>query len=166
VLDLVLALPAERFANLYGALPPDLSAALDGPIARMLNSRVPSVRRQPQALRARALRAWIVRQRDEDVAGDLLRVYFLGPRLPLVTSFLDATGVKHEKGQIGDDAEPDPAKVPAAVEALQKEFEADDVRLYLAVAARQWPENKAVLEAAAAADRAAGEASTGSKAGR
>ena len=166
MLDLVLALPADRFANLYGALPPELSAALDGPIARMLNSRVPSVRRQPQALRARALRAWIVRQRDEDVAGDLLRAYFLGPRLPLVTSFLDATGVKHEKGQITDDeSEPDAAKVPAAVEALLKEYDAEDVQLYLAVAAQQWPENAGVRDAAAA-DRKSGASSADSKTGR
>src|SRR6185295_12981124 len=106
MLDLVLSLPPERFAAVYGALPTELSQALDGVIARMLNSRVASVRRQPEALRARALRAWIVRHRDEDVAGDLLRAYFLGPRQPLVTAFLDATGVPHENGQVTDDGAP------------------------------------------------------------
>src|SRR5262249_26818231 len=86
VLDLVLALSPERFASLYGALPVDISTALDGAIARMLNSRVASVRKQPEALRAKALRAFLVRTRDEAVAGDVLRAYFLGPRLPLVTA--------------------------------------------------------------------------------
>ncbi len=147
MLQIVLALPPERFAAVYGALPPELSAALDGAIARTLNARLPSVRRQPVALRARALRAWIVRQHDDTIASDLLRAYFLGPRLALVTAFLDATGVAHDKGQIADDGAPAPDKVPAAVEALLAGHDRDDVRLYLAVAALQWPEIAALRKA-------------------
>ena len=56
-------------------------------------------------------------KRDEALAGELLRAYLLGPRKDLVTAFLDATGVRHEDGQVGDDAQPDADKVPAAVHA-------------------------------------------------
>jgi hypothetical protein len=140
MLELLLALPPERFLAVYTALPEEVSQALDGAIARMLNSRVGSVRRQPVALRARALRAFLARFRDEAVAADLLRAYFLGPRLPLVTAFLDATGVPHEQGQIGDDARPDAAKIPDAVVALNAAHDPGDVQLYLAIAAMQWPD--------------------------
>jgi hypothetical protein len=140
MLELLLALSPERFAALYAALPEEVSQALDGVIARMLNSRVTSVRRQPQALRARALRAFLVRHRDETVAGDILRSYFLGPRLELVTQFLDATGVPHEKGQVSDDGKPDAAKIPQAVGALSEAHDPADVQLYLAIAAMQWPD--------------------------
>jgi len=147
VLQLVLDLTPERLAALYRALPDAMRQALDAPVARVLNARLPSVRRQPEALKLRALRAWLVRERDEALAGELLRAYLLGPRKALVSAFLDATGVRHEDGQVGDDAQPDAAKVPAAVEALLKEHAREDVGLYLRVAALQWPGNAGVREA-------------------
>jgi hypothetical protein len=148
VYQLLADMPAERFTALYTALPSDVSRALDGAIARMLNCRVPSVRRQPEALRAKALRAFILRERDDDVSADLLRAYFLGARKPLVTQFLDATGVAHEDGQVGEeDAEPDAARVPDAVKALLADHDPRDVRLYLQVAALQWPEHTGLADA-------------------
>jgi hypothetical protein len=147
--DLLVALPPERFAALYRSLDPPLARALDGAIAQVLHARVQSVAKQPEALRVKALRTWIGRQKDDTVAGDLLRAYFLGPRKALVVAFLDATGTAHEDGQVGDDARPDPAKVPAAVEGLLAAHEREDVRLYLQVAARQWSDVPAVAEALA-----------------
>jgi hypothetical protein len=147
VLQLVLDLTPERLAALYRALPDAMRQALDAPVARVLNARLPAVRRQPEALKLRALRAWLVRERDEALAGELLRAYLLGPRKALVIGFLDATGVRHEDGQVGDDAQPDAAKIPAAVEALLKDHARDDVRLYLGVAALQWPGNAGVRDA-------------------
>lgn len=147
--QLLTDLPAERLAEIYRALPEPLRQALDAPVARVLNARLPSVRRQPEALKLKALRAWLARERDEALAGELLRAYLLGPRKQLVLDFLDATGVKHEDGQVGDDADPAPDQVPAAVERLLAAHAREDVRLYLGVAALQWPRNAAVREALA-----------------
>jgi hypothetical protein len=136
----LIALPPDRFASLYQSLEPEVARALDGVIARMLNSRVSSVGRTPVAMRVKALRAWIVRERDDAVAGDLLAAYFLGPRKVLVTSFLDATGVEHEDGRVNGDGKPDAGKLDDAVAALLAEHDREDVRLYLQVAAQQWPD--------------------------
>ena len=147
--DLLIALPPERFATLYRSLDPPLARALDGAIAQVLHARVQSVAKQPEAIRVKALRNWIGRQKDDAVAGDLLRAYFLGPRKPLVIQFLDATGTPHEEGQVTDEGKPDAAKVPDAVKALLADHDRDDVRLYLQIAARQWPEVPALGEALA-----------------
>jgi len=147
--DLLMALPPERFAALYRSLDPPLARALDGAIAQVLHSRVQSVARQPEALRVKALRSWIGRQKDDAVAGDLLRAYFLGPRKALVIQFLDATGTPHEEGQVSDEGAPDPARVPDAVKALLESHDRDDVRLYLQIAARQWPGLPALADALA-----------------
>jgi len=147
--DLLIALPPERFATLYRSLDPPLARALDGAIAQVLHSRVQTVAKQPEAIRVKALRNWISRQKDDAVAGDLLRAYFLGPRKPLVIQFLDATGTEHEEGQVTEEGKPDADKVPDAVKALLADHDRDDVRLYLQIAARQWPEVPAIGEALA-----------------
>ncbi|HTE05074.1 MAG TPA: hypothetical protein VK824_02680 [Planctomycetota bacterium] len=149
MLKLLLALPPERFAALYLALPEEMARALDGAIASMLHARPASVRRQPDAVRVKALRAFLVRSRDETLGGDLLRAYFLGPRKPLVVQFLDATGVKHQEGQVEEEGQPDPAKVGEAIAALNAAHDPQDVALYLAIAAVQWPEIKELKAAAA-----------------
>ena len=141
-------LPPERFTAFYSALPEEMQRALDGPVARVLNARLPKVRHQPAALKVRALRAWLSRERDETLAAEMLRSYFLGPRKDLVVAFLDATGVKHKDGQIEGDDKPDAAKVPDAIAALRKAHDAEDVRLYLRIAALQWPESEAIVKAA------------------
>lgn len=150
--QLLTGMPLERFAALYESLDEGVARALDGAIARMLNCRAGSVARQPAAMRVKALRAWIARERDDSVAGDLLAAYFLGPRKDLVIAFLDATGVAHEEGRVDGDARPDPAKVPDAARALAASHAQEDVRLYLQVASLQWPD---VSELRAAAGRPA-----------
>ncbi len=148
MLDELLAMSDERFASLYGSLEDNAKAGLDVPIARMLNSRVATAARRPLPMKLKALRAFLRRERDEDLALDMLRSYFLGPRKALVVDFLDGTGVEHEDGQIGeDDAEPDGTQVAVTVEALLNDHDKEDVRLYLAVARRQWPEIEAIEDA-------------------
>lgn len=137
----------ERLTVLYESLPDELVRALDGPIGKALNSRPSSVARRPVALRMRALRAFLKRTRDDAVAGEVLRAYLLGPRKALVTTFLDATGVPHDEGQIEGDEEPASEKVAATVAQLVEEHGRDDVILYLEVALRQWPEHEAIEKA-------------------
>ncbi len=150
--QLLMDLSPERFGALYEALPAEVIGALDTPIASVLNSRVAKVRKRPLPMKLKALRAFLLRQRDDDLALEMLRGYLLGPRADLVKDFLDATGVPHEDGQINDEdsdepAEPDPKKVPGAIKTLTEKHDPDDVRLYLEIAAMQWPEHEAVRKA-------------------
>ena len=148
--ELLTAMSPERLERLYTDLPDGARMALDAVIARVLNSRVETVRRRPLAMKIKALRAWFQRSKDDDLALDVLRGYFLGPRQQLVTDFLDATGVAHEEGQVqDDDAAPDEGKVPDAVKTLCDKHDPDDVRLYLEVATRQWHESQALKDALA-----------------
>ncbi len=140
MLELVLDMSLERLQAVVETLPNQVRAALDNAAAQALNSRPQTIRKRPLPMRIKALRSFMVKRRDEDLAGDIMRTYFLGPRKDLVAAFLDATGVPHEEGQIEDDSEPAADKVPAAVDELVEKFEREDVVLYLEIAAFQWPE--------------------------
>ena len=144
--ELLTAMPLDRLQGLYEALPEELSRALDAPIAKALNSRPQTVAKRPVAMRMKALAALLRRTRDDTLAGELLRAYLLGPRKELVVDFLDATGVSHKDGEI-DEGEPDPEKVPEAMESVLADHDAGDVALYLEVATRQWPAHEAVAAA-------------------
>ena len=142
-------MPIERLTALYTALPEETVMALASPIAQALNSRPTVAARRPEAMRVKALRAFLIKRRDDDLAAEILRAYFLGPRVELVKAFLDGTGVEHEDGTVEDeDAEPDASKVAATVKTLLAGHEAEDVHLYLEVARRQWPDNEALTKAA------------------
>lgn len=147
MLELVLDMSLERLQAIVEELPGPVRQALDGAAAQALNSRPQTIHKRPLPMRIKALRSTLTRKRDEDLAGDILRTYLLGPRKELVSAFLDATGVPHEDGQIEDDSEPAADKVPGAVEQLVKDHDRDDVVLYLEIAAFQWPENEAVRAA-------------------
>lgn len=147
--ELLIDLSLDELGRIYEALPEPVVRALDPAIGKALNSRPATVVRRPLAMRLKALRAFLVRNRDEALAGDILRSYFLGPRKDLVTAFLDGVGVAHEDGQVEDEAEPDESKVADAVQALLQTEARSDVLLYLRVARFQWPDSAAVSAAVA-----------------
>lgn len=148
MLELVLDMSLDRLQSVVETLPEQVRRALDGAAAQALNSRPQTIHKRPLEMRVKALRSSLQRRRDEDLAGEILRTYLLGPRKDLVVAFLDATGVPHEDGQITDDeAGPDAEKIGPAVDALVEEHDRDDVLLYLEIAAFQWPEVDAVGEA-------------------
>ncbi len=75
------------------------------------------------------------------IAARTLVLYHLSAQRPLMGAFLDALGIVHENGLIEEDeVQPDPAKLPAAVAALEGQFPADDVGLYLRTLLSQDPE--------------------------
>jgi hypothetical protein len=138
----------ERLSQIYEALPEAVARALDAPIGQALNSRPGTVAKRPLPMKVKALRSWIVRKRDEGLAGDLLRAYLLGPRKELVTAFLDGTGLAHQDGQLeDDDATPDEEQVAPTVASLLETHERDDLRLYLEIGVMQWPDSEAVKTA-------------------
>lgn len=142
--------PLERLQVIYEALPDEVRAALDSPIAKALNSRPSSLVKRAVAYKVKGLRAFLVRQRDDALAQDIVRSYLLGPRKKLVTDFLDLTDVAHEDGQVEDEeAKPAGDKVAAAIESLTADHDSADVALYLTVATAQWPEISELEEALA-----------------
>jgi hypothetical protein len=79
---------------------------------------------------------------SELVAARLLVVYHLEHQRPMMGSFLDALGIKHEQGMIEDEnlQPPDPEKLKAAAATLAKSYPPADVSLYLSTLLWQDPD--------------------------
>jgi hypothetical protein len=141
VLEHFRALSEARFLAIYEALSEQGYGPIDGEIAKLLKFRPQAVKKIPLAKRARLAKNWIETRRNSELCYELFGTYLVRTKKELVTAFLDATGVPHQEGMI-DDVEakrPDPAKLEEAVRALDARFGPDDVTLYLAVCAEQWP---------------------------
>jgi hypothetical protein len=81
------------------------------------------------------------------IAARVLIVYHLAEQRPMMGSFLDALGIKHEEGLIQDDAvKPDPSKVGPAAAHIAGQFPPEHVSLYLNTLLCQDPETWGALE--------------------
>src|SRR5262245_3312571 len=68
----------------------------------------------------------------DQLAARALVVYHLAEHRAMMGAFLDALGIKHENGLIEDEnVKPEEAKIAPAVEKLNADYAAEDVRLYL-----------------------------------
>jgi len=103
-----------------------------GLIARQINFRPKSVVGLP--LERRAAHLARMSRLSDALAHRLLVAYHLVHQRPMMGSFLDALGVKHENGLIADDqvARPEPETLAEAVRALTAAYPREDVRLYFA----------------------------------
>jgi hypothetical protein len=76
----------------------------------------------------------------EALAARCLIVYHLAEQRPMMGTFLDALGLKHDNGLIEDDeAKPDPEKIGEAADAIAGKYPAEDVSLYLTTLVVQDP---------------------------
>jgi len=141
VLEHIQAMSPERFLALYQGLERDGFGPMDGEVARSLHFRPQAIRKLPMQQRAKRARTIIESTRNAELAYELVGGYLMKTQKELVTSFLDATGVKHEDGMIEDveGSKPAPAKIAAAVGELDAKFPKEDVTLYLVLCAEQWP---------------------------
>lgn len=114
-------------------------AEATGAIARQINFRPRSVLALPIERRARQL-ARMLRLSDP-LAGRLLVSYHLARQRPMMSSFLDALGIKHEDGLIADEnvKPPESERLIAAGRELATKFPPDDVHLYFATLLVQDP---------------------------
>lgn len=142
VLEELRRLSDERFLALYEALSEQGFGPLDADVAKALKFRPQAIRKLPLATRAKRARSIIERGSQADLCYELFGSYLVRNHKELVTGFLDATGVAHDEGMIEDvdNASPDAAKLAEAVKELDGRFEPEDVTLYLAIAAEQWPD--------------------------
>ena len=113
-------------------------------IAQRIKFRTKSVIAMPLDKKARQLIAMPI---SELVAARLLIAYHLAHQRPMMGSFLDALGVKHEEGVIAEEEAPTPPpeKLLAAASAIGKAYPADDVSLYLSTLMWQDPETWGAL---------------------
>ena len=116
-----------------------------------LKSRPAYLQRQPQEKRAAAIRRALSRIASNDVAEEVLAVYFLECRKELLIEWLDLLGVAHEEGILSEatPSTPDGATLrKAAKRFLGPEDDGDRALLLEAFAAQgsiDWPDLEALL---------------------
>jgi hypothetical protein len=116
-----------------------------------LRARPVFLMRQPFEKRADAVRRTLARVAASDVAEELLAVYFLQCRKPLLLEWLDLIGLEHEDGGLKVDAPPSPPAdlLEKAVQSFRKPQDAADRELLLQAFAAQtaidWPELEKLL---------------------
>jgi hypothetical protein len=138
-------LSAERKQQAAEAFWSDENAGLEQAeaittIAQRIKFRPKSVVALPVEKKARHLVA--MGTMSELVAARLLVTYHLAHQRPMMGSFLDALGIKHDAGLIeADDVEPPgPERLRAAAAAIAQQYPAEDVALYLSTLIWQDPE--------------------------
>lgn len=141
VLEQFRLLSEERFLSIYQALTEQGYGPLDAEVAKLLRFRPQAIKKVPIEKRAKLAKNWIEQKHNAELCYEFFGTYLVRNRKELVTGFLDATGVPHQEGMIEDieQARPDPQKIDGAVQDLDGKFGAEDVTLYLALCAEQWP---------------------------
>ena len=149
VIEQLKALSEDKFLAMYEALAQNGLGPLDAEVAKAVHFRPQAIRKLPMPRRARKAKAILISTSNAELCYELFGTYLIKDHKELVTEFLDATGVEHEEGMIEDldNNKPDAAKVPAAVKSLEDKFDAEDVTVYLALCAEQWPDVGALDEA-------------------
>ena len=142
VIEMLRQMPPERFLAIYSGLEVQGFGPLDKEVAVSLRFRPQAIVKLPMAQRAKRARQILeAGGGNAELTYELFGAWLIRNRKELVTGFLDATGVPHKDGMIEDldAAQPDKAKLPAAVKDLDTRFPPEDVTLYLGLAAEQWP---------------------------
>src|SRR5262249_51156713 len=116
-----------------------------------IKARPVFLRRQPFALRAKTVRGALARVSANLVADELLAIYFLECRKPLLVEWLDLIGLAHEDGTLKDDhpAQRPPSAPTAAVAKYRGTGDDPDrellLRAFAAQGAIEWPALDALL---------------------
>ena len=142
LLDRLHGFTDERFLEIYDSLSENGFGPMDAQVAKALKFRPQAIRKLPMEKRAKHARRLLAGPQSGELCYEFLGGYLVRKRLGLVTRFLDITGVPHEEGMIEDlDAAP-PAgdKIAEAVGELDKEYDPEDVTLYLALCVEMWPD--------------------------
>jgi hypothetical protein len=142
---------AERMLGVLSKEAPAMFRQAVDAAAVSIRARPVYLRRQPFAKRAQAVRRSLARVAANPVADELLAIYFLECRKPLLVEWLDAIGLAHEDGTLEEDApaQPAEAELSAAVEKYRSASDDPDRELLLqafsAQSAIEWPALDAIL---------------------
>lgn len=138
-------LPPDRRLQAAEAFWQDENAAMEqaeviATIAQRIKFRPKSVVTMPREKKARHLVA--LGGVSELVAARLLVAYHLAQQRPMMGTFLDALGIRHEEGLIADEdvQPPAPETLREAAATLAKSYPPEDVSLYLSTLVWQDPD--------------------------
>ena len=130
---------------------PALYAQALGAACLAMRARPVYLQRQPVEKRAEAIRRALARVAADPVAAEVLAVYFLECKKPLLIEWLDKLGLAHQEGLLEADAPPQPAE-DALRDAARGFLAADDdpdrpllLRAFAAQEAISWPALDALL---------------------
>jgi hypothetical protein len=130
---------------------PAIYAQALGAACVALRARPVYLQRQPMEKRAEAIRRALARVAADPIAAEVLAVYFLECRKPLLVEWLDQLGLPHKEGILETDAPAQPADETLR-EAARAFLAADDdpdrpvlLRAFAAQEAVAWPALEALL---------------------
>lgn len=123
-------------------------------MARKLNFRFKSVQALPVEKKIKHLMA--MGNVSDAVAGRLLVTYHLTTQRPMMAAFLDALGIAHENGLIGENDvnRPEAEALATAAQKLRAAFPPEQVDLYFSTLRLQDPETWGALATAGASSQA------------
>src|SRR5215831_9337021 len=100
---------AERMLRVLSKESPAMFRQAVDAAAVSIKARPQFLRNQSFELRAKTIRRSLARVAANLVADELLAIYFLECRKPLLLEWLDLVGLAHEEGTLKDDAPAAPA---------------------------------------------------------
>ena len=137
--------------NALGAESPEAVSSTTVAAAQVLKFRPKFLLKQPMPKRLKQIKGAMSRLSANELAEELLAVYILKCRLPLLTEWLDLMGLEHEEG-ILTQAEvpcPDAAELEEKVGRFRAGDDASDrellMRVFSAQSAVEWPALDALL---------------------
>lgn len=109
-----------------------LYRAISAEVATALKLRPAFFEKKPRVERNKVILDMLTRPRMQTAAATLLRGWLLKSESGLLTDFLDALGIKHDKGVVEDFPDKvDDQKLDAAVEKLLEKHPSEKVIVYL-----------------------------------
>jgi hypothetical protein len=141
---------AERMLRVMSKEAPAMFRQAVDAAAVSIKARPVFLRRQPFELRAKTVRRALARVSANLVADELLAIYFLECRKPLLLEWLDLVGLAHEDGTLKDERPAEPAAELAAAVAKYRGAGDDPdrellLRAFAAQSAIEWPALDALL---------------------
>jgi len=142
---------AERVLSTLAEQAPAATEQALAVAAAAMNARPQYLRKQPFPRRAAAIRRALARVKANEMAEEMLAVYFLECRKELLAEWLGLVGLEHEDGVLQDeDPQPPPAaELRKAVDAFRGADDDPDrpllVRAFAAQTSIDWPDLEALL---------------------
>jgi len=146
---------AEGFFRALHEQAPGVFAQAVGAASAAMNSRPQYLMKQPMDKRIRAVRRALSRVHADAVAEEMLAVYFLECRQPVLADWLDRVGLEHEDGILQEDAPSEPPrdvleKCVADYRAASSDEDRADrellLRAFAAQSSIEWPGLEELLE--------------------
>jgi len=146
---------AERMLRVLSKEAPAMFRQAVDAAAVSIKARPVFLRNQPFELRAKTIRRALARVSANLVADELLAIYFLECRKPLLLEWLDLLGLAHEDGTLNDERPAEPAASELAAAVAKYRGTGDDpdrellLRAFAAQSAIEWPALDALVGFAA-----------------